>query len=425
MPKLTKRFVDSLRPVERDTIYRDTDLKGFALRHKPPSANHPQGARTWCVQYKTKAGRTRKLALGTVKEITPEQARTKATEALAEVKAGGDPSADRHTQRADMTVSKLVERYLAEGPADKPKKKASSWEIDASNLQRHVVPLLGRKSLASLTKADVQRFQRDVTEGKSKADAKGTKARGRIRVTGGPGVAWRATAVLAGMLAWAVDRKMAKENPAEKVKLNKLASRERFLTVEELADLGEAMAAIEGEGANPDSLAIVRLLILTGARRSEITSLKWEYVDFERGALRLPDSKTGAKVVPLGAPALDVLAGRQRRKGIEWVFPASRGDGPHMGLPAVWRRLAKAAGLTGVRLHDLRHGFASMAVAGNDSLYLVGKILGHTKASTTERYAHLALDPVRAVANRTSRKLADALDRGAGDPSKVVQLKRS
>ena len=425
MPKLTKRFVDALRPVARDTLYRDADLKGFALRHKPPSANHPAGARTWCVQYKTKAGRTRKLALGAVGEITAEQARKRAGEALALVKAGGDPSAERHAQRADMPVSDLVDTYLTDGPADKPAKKASSWVIDASNLRRHAVPLLGRKTAGALTKADIQRFQRDVTQGKSRATGKGAKMRGRLRVTGGPGVAVRATITVAAMLAWAVERKIIKANPAVDVQLNKLKVRERFLTVEELATLGETMARMEKEGANPDSLAIVRLLILTGARRTEITSLKWEFVDFERGALRLPDSKTGYKIIPLGAPALDVLTSQPRHKDKPWVFPASRGKGPHMGLPGVWRRLRKAAGLQGVRLHDLRHGFSSMAVAGNDSLYLIGKVLGHTKSSTTERYAHLQLDPVRAVANRTSRKLADALDRGTTDaPSTVVQLKR-
>ena len=202
MPKLTKRFVDALKPVTTDTLFRDTDLKGFALRAKP------SGVRTWVVQYRNKAGRTRKLALGKVGVLTPEQARQQAKDALAEASKGADPSADRHAERADLTVAELVERYLTDAPADKPTKKASSWAIDTSNLRRHVVPVLGRKSLSSLTTADVQRFQRDVTEGKTKADAKGAKKRGRVRVRGGSGTAWRATVVLAGMLAWAVGRGM-------------------------------------------------------------------------------------------------------------------------------------------------------------------------------------------------------------------------
>ena len=415
MPKLTKRFVDALKPVTSDTLYRDTDLKGFALRVKP------SGIRTWVVQYRNKAGRTRKLALDKVGVLTPEEARQRARDALAAASKGGDPSADRHAERADLTVAELVERYLKDGPADKPAKKASTWTIDASNLRRHVVPILGRKSVSSVTSADVQRFQRDVTEGKTKADAKGAKKRGRVRVRGGSGTARRATVVLASMLAWAVGRGMRAENPAKGVSLNKPNRRERFLSASELAKLGEAMAKLEGQGTNAGSLAIVRLLILTGARKTEIASLRWEHVDFERKALRLPDSKTGAKVVPLGAPALDVLSHLPRHEGSPWVFPATRGKGYHLGASMVWRKLVKAAGLKGVRLHDLRHGFASFAVADGDSLYLVGKVLGHTQAATTQRYAHLQLDPVRAVADRTSRKLAGAL-KGGGKGGKVISL---
>ena len=415
MPKLTKRFIDSLKLVELDTLYRDDDLKGFALRAKP------SGVRTWLVQYRNSAGRTRKLALGKVGVLTPEEARQRARKALGRVADGGDPSATRHDQRKDVTIGQLVEIYLKDGKADKPRKKASSWTIDASNLNRHVVPLLGRKALSSLTTAEVQRFQRDVTEGKSKADIKSPKKRGRARVTGGPGTAARATMVLASMLAWAMKRGMRADNPAKGVRLNKLNRRERSLSGAELAKLGEAMAKLEGQGVNRSALAVVRMLILTGARRTEIASLRWEHVDFERKALRLPDSKTGAKVVPLGAPALDVLAHLPRREGSPWVFPATRGKGYLLGVPAVWRKLVKAAGLKGVRLHDLRHGFASVAVADGGSLYLVGKVLGHTQAATTQRYAHLQLDPVRAVADRTSRKIAGAL-KGGTKGMNVVKL---
>jgi integrase len=425
MPKLTKRFVDALKPVSRDTLHRDSDLKGFALRVKPPSAKHPAGARTWVVQYRNKIGRTRKLALGKVGVLTPEEARGAAQDALRAATKGGDPSAARHAQRDDPTVGELVERYLSDGPADKPTKKASSWAIDASNLRRHVVPLLGRKALSALTTADVQRFQRDVTQGKTKADGKGERKRGRMRVRGGSGTAWRATVVLAGMLAWAVGRGMRADNPAKGVRLNKLTRRERFLSGAELARLGEALAKLDAQRANPASLAIVRLLILTGARRNEVASLKWEHVDFERKALRLADSKTGQKVVPLGAPALDVLAKLPRSDESPWVFPGARGKGHHQGVPAVWRNLVKLARLKDVRLHDLRHGFASVAVADGGSLYLVGKVLGHTQAATTQRYAHLQLDPVRAVADRTARKLAGALQGWSGKgkgKGKVVRL---
>lgn len=414
LPKLTKRFVDALKPVTIDTLYRDSDLKGFALRVKP------SGVRTWVVQYRNKAGRTRKLALDKVGVLTPEEARQRAAKALAEASDGADPSANRHALRADLTIAKLIERYMDEGPASKPAKKASSWATDASNLRRHANPLLGRHQLAALTADDIQKFQRDVTDGKTQADEK-TRKRGRAIVKGGPAAATRATVVLSAMLQWATARKFRADNPAKGVKLNKASKRERFLSGAELARLGEAFSKAELQGLNPKSLAILRLLVLTGARRNEIASLKWEHVDFERRAFRLPDSKTGAKVVPLGAPALAVLNGLTRKKGSPWVFSAATGKGHHVGMPRVWRKLKAMAGLKDVRMHDLRHGFASIAVADGSSLYLVGKVLGHSQAATTQRYAHLQLDPVRAVADRTSRKLAGALA-GGGKVANVVKL---
>lgn len=414
MIKLTKRFVDALKPVQQDTLYRDGDLSGFCLRVKP------SGAKTYVVQYRNSAGRTRKLALGRVGVLTPDEARQRARKALLSVSDGGDPSAARHDRRKDLTIAELVEAYLTEGPADKPDKKASSWAIDASNLRRHVIPLLGRRSLVTVTLGDVQRLQRDVTEGKTKADLK-TKSRGRAKVDGGPGTAARTTAVLAAMLAWAVKHGHRADNPAKGVRLNSLRQRERFLSGVELGRLGDAMVQAEKEGLNLSGLAILRLLLLTGARRNEIASLKWEYVDFERRALRIPDSKTGAKIIPLGAPALTVLSKLSRDDKVQWVFPAERGKSHFVGTPPVWRRLKQLAKLPDVRIHDLRHGFASVAVADQASLYLVGKVLGHTQAETTQRYAHLQLDPVRAVADRTSKKIAGALD---GKRGKVISIRR-
>jgi integrase len=227
------------------------------------------------------------------------------------------------------------------------------------------------------------------------------------------------------MLQFAVGRKLIPANPAKGVKLFKGGKRERFLSEAELAKLADALAAMEAEHRlSPTATAAIRLLLLSGCRKSEILSLRWEWVDVERGVLRLPDSKTGAKVVPLAAAAVKLLAALPRRG--DYVLPAATGAGYYTGLQKDWERVRARTGLAGVRVHDLRHSFASFAVADGSSLYLIGKVLGHKQARTTEIYAHLADDPVRAVADRTAARIAAAMaPGGARDPAapNVVPLR--
>jgi integrase len=187
-----------------------------------------------------------------------------------------------------------------------------------------------------------------------------------------------------------------------------------------MARLGDALNLSEGQEP-PSALAAIRLIVLSGCRLSEILKLEWAWVDFGRGYLRLPDSKTGAKIVPLGAPTLRLLADLPRQDENRYVLPAHRGDGHFVGIQKVWQRIRGTARLPDVRIHDLRHSFASIAVSGEDSLYLVGKVLGHRQARTTERYAHLKDDPLRAVADRTADTIAAMLDAKPGDA--VVSLK--
>jgi len=227
------------------------------------------------------------------------------------------------------------------------------------------------------------------------------------------------------MLEWAAhpDRKLIPANPARGVKLLKGGKRERFLSEAELAGLAEALAEMEAERRlSPSAATAIRLLLLSGCRKSEILSLRWEWVDIERGLLRLPDSKTGAKVVPLAAAAVKLLAELPRRGA--YVLPAAKGAAHYTGLQKDWERVRARAGLAGTRIHDLRHSFASFAVADGNSLYLIGKVLGHKQARTTEIYAHLADDPIRAVADRTAARIAAAMSPAAErDQANVVPLR--
>ena len=190
----------------------------------------------------------------------------------------------------------------------------------------------------------------------------------------------------------------------------------------ELGRLGDTLSVAEEEGSNPVAIAAIRLLAMTGCRKSEILTLRWEHVDFERGCLRLPDSKTGAKVVPVGAPVLQLLTGLSRIDGNPYALPSSIGEGHFVGLPKIWRRVREKAGLPDLRLHDLRHSFASVGAASGDSLLIIGKLLGHTHSATTQRYAHLSDNPLKATAERISGQIAAAMKAGNGNGAKVVPL---
>ncbi len=437
MPKLTKKVVDGTVPDPngRDVFVWDADTKGFGLKVTPP------GSKVYVLQYRTAEGRSRRFTIG--KHGSPwtcDGARNRAIELLRDIAIGSDPLEAKAEAKTALTMKELADLYLKEGPADKPNKKALSWKQDDSQIRRHIVPLLGRKLAKALTQTDVARFQMDVAAGKSAVDVK-TGPHGRAIVEGGRTVASRCVAVLGAMLQFGVGRRLISENPAKGVKLLKGEKKERFLSAREVAALADALAVMEEERSINGAMAAgIRLLMLTGCRKNEVLGLRWEWVDFDRGCLRLPDSKTGAKTVPLAAAALailsDLAADRSALKPAErspFVLPAAKGNGHAVGLQKPWEALRERATvlahqraieagepedrapmLSGVRLHDLRHSFASFAVADGASLYMVGKVLGHKQARTTEAYAHLADDPLRAVAERTGSKIADAMLAGAG-----------
>ncbi len=415
MAKLTKTVVDaaSADPNGGRIYLWDSEIKGFGLQILP------SGVKSYVLQYRTADNQTRRMTIG--KHGSPwtvADARAKADELLTALrKEGLDPLKAKQARKEVFTVADLAEAFLIDGRADKPNKKERSWKTDEGNIRCHILPLLGKTSLKELDRADVAKFQRDVAAGKTSREMV-ARARGKSVVKGGKGIAARSLAVLNAMLEWGVVRGYLPLNPAKGVKKYKQQKMERFLSERDVATLAEGMAILIDIAMLSDTVAdAIRLWLLTGCRRGEITGcrrgeiidLKWSYVDFDRGCLRLPDSKTGAKVVPLSAPALKLLAERTRKPDCEWVLPSNRGAGPVVGVWKGWDLLRDFCGLEDVRIHDLRHSFASFAAADGASLFLIGKVLGHTQASTTERYAHLSDDPIRAVAERAAGKVANAL----------------
>jgi integrase len=261
-----------------------------------------------------------------------------------------------------------------------------------------------------------------VAEGRTKADVR-TRPRGRAIVDGGRGTATRTVGLLGGVFSFAVARGMQTDNPIRGVKRFPDRSSERFLSPAELAKLGEALSTMETEGTNTMALSIIRLLALTGARKSEITKLKWGEVHLEHARLHLNDSKSGQKSIPLGAPAVQILSALERPKDSEFVFPSVSGQQAFQGVDKVWRKARRCAGFPQMRLHDLRHSYASMGLAAGDALPVIGALLGHSDVKTTARYAHLADDPVKAAANRISGFIATAMS-GTTNADNLIAMRR-
>lgn len=433
--KITKRTVEALQRGERDAFLWDTEIPGFGCKITP------KGGRIYILQY-GRLGRDHRVTLGRHGiDITAEQARLEARRLRGLVASGESPAASRARDRATLTVAQLGERYMEEYAV--PHKKPSGAAQDRRNLDNHVIPLLGRLLVTAVEREDIARAMRDVAAGKTAKDEK-TKPQGRRIVRGGEIVANRVQALLSKMFELAEDWKLRRDasNPCRGAKRYAEHRVERFLSKEELNRLGAALLASEQgdphfggdlkqtkrEGTrDPDNrkarriresrsaIAAMKLLLLTGCRVGEILSLQWSNVDLERHLLLLPDSKTGAKAVYLSEHAHQLLSGISREPGNDYVLPGHRPKKPLLSLRKPWERLCKAARIENVRLHDLRHSFASVGAAGGLSLPVIGALLGHSQPTTTARYAHLAASPLHQAADTIGARLVAAMNSRAGD----------
>jgi integrase len=401
--RLSLSVVNGAKPKEKDYFLWDADLKGFGLKVCAG------GRKSYVCKYRVGTGRgapTRRMTIGAHgSPWTPDAARKEAAKILGQVAQGADPAKVKQADKAVLTVSELCDQYLEAGTGTK---KASTLATDRGRIERHIKPLLGHRRITDVTRADVSQFMQDVAAGKTATDEK-TGKRGRAIVTGGKGTATRTVGLLGGIFSFAVEAAWLKENPVRGVKRYRDRRNERFLAAGELTRLGEALAAAEARGENPFALAIIRLLILTGARKGEIERLKWEEVDRQFQYLRLGDSKTGQKLIVLNAAARAILDRVPRNALSGFVFPATKSRGWYQGTPKVWRKIRVSANLQNVRLHDLRHSYASVAISRGKSLSLIGALLGHNSSSTTMRYAHLSENPVRTAADDIAIQITNAM----------------
>lgn len=396
MPRLTKTVVESAAPAGKTCILWDSDLPGFGLRVSP------SGLRTYLFKYRVgggRKGRPRKPSIGRHGALTCDEARSIAKLWAADVARGGDPAAARRRASSGPTVADLAEKYLAEHA--EPKKRAGSVAADRRLLDRFILSKLAGRPVAGLDRADV-----------------GSLHHG-LRAT--PYQANRALALLSKMMnlaerwGWRADG----SNPCRHVDRFPEAPRQRFLSPAECDRLGQALTRMAGEGTLPwQAAGAIRLLLLTGCRRDEIRTLRWRQIDLDRGLIRLDQAKGGPRWVHLAPAAVALLNGlhHDSRKGEDPVFPGRQGDRPLADLERPWQAVRAQAGLDDVRLHDLRHTYASIAVAGGLSLPIVGRLLGHASPSMTARYAHLADDPVRRAAALVGEQVERGLS-GSGAPA--------
>ena len=403
--RITKTEVDRAEKGSADYIVWDTSLKGFGLKVSKG------GAKSYVVQYRTaggRAGTTKRVTIGKHgSPWTAETAREEARRILGQVANGADPAKARKAFRDMPSVAQLCDTYLLEGVG---LKKPSTLATDKGRIEQHIKPLLGNKKVGDVTQADVRKFLRSVAEGATARVAK-TKPRGKAVVRGGRGTATRTVGLLGGILTYAKELGLISTNPVHGVERFPDKKNERFLSMEEISTLGAALRKARNEGVNEMALAILELLLLTGARRGEIEALKWSEFDSAVKRLRLSDSKTGQKSVPLSSAASALISKRRplAKADAIYVFPATTGDGYYLGTPRVWSALRKTIGMDGTRIHDLRHSFASVGAVSGTPLLVLGAILGHSDHGTTQRYAHVAANPISAATEVISNLIAEAL----------------
>ncbi len=379
--RINKRNVDAIKADGRERFYWDTDIPGFGLRVRA------SGRKFYVVQFRAN-GRLRRMTLGPHGAIAPDTARRRAMALVSEAKGGDDPAAERDAGRRAATVKHLGERFLGEYVPDHCK-PSTAYEYRRS-VDLFVTPRLGARKIGDIQRSDIAELHH------------------ALRKT--PYQANRTLGVLSKMFNMAEVWGLRPDgsNPCLHIKRYKEEKRERFLSAEEFSRLGRVLDEILTDGSETRSAAVAfRLLMLTGCRLSEIQKLRWEHVDLKAGELRLPDSKTGGRSVPLAPAAVRLLASLPRDDDNPWVI-VGRKPGSHLtDLQHPWRRIRARAGLDDVRIHDLRHSFASRALALGEGLPMIGKLLGHTQVQTTARYAHLARDTVKASAAR----IGDSIER--------------
>lgn len=414
--KLTLPFVRTTpTPKDRQIFYFDQTFPRFCL------CVYPSGRKTFFVKYQNEFGKARWLKVGDFKTMTLEDAREAATEILRNVdKNKEDPAKDKRTKKRAQTIADLCDWYLEDGCSHK---KQSTIEGDRGRIKTLIKPLIGNEPVASLTQGQVITFMRDIIKGdKIYRHEKSGKLRGTRHVRGGNGAAARTVQTLGAIMHFAMKQGLIQINPVRDIDTPKSQPRKVFLTLDEIRKLGKILNHPTWSTLHKSQCDLIRLLLLTGCRKSEITTLKWEYVDFERQVFHFPDTKTGQQDRPFGKGALNLLRQLESvKQQSDWVFPSMRGNGHLENLLRLFKRMCETKddkkqlilNKPGLNLHALRHTFATVA---NDELgyseITIAALLGHHRGTVTSRYTHTVDKTIIAAADDVSLTIETALLEG-------------
>ncbi|MCC3862525.1 tyrosine-type recombinase/integrase [Pseudemcibacter aquimaris] len=388
MPKLTKTYVERAQPKDKPYFLFDDSLSGFCLRITP------NGKKTYYVQYMVNK-KIKRVIIGRHGIFTTERARNQAIVLLGEIKAGADPQKEKSQRRQELYVTQLAERYMEEHVT--PHCKPSTRDGYRRYLDKHILPFFGDMKIRDVQRSDVAEFHHSLRHIPYEAN--------------------RCLEVISKMfnLAEMWGLRDDHTNPRRHIKKYPSKARERYLSEAEVKRLSAVLDEVKRyPDENLAAAYCIQLLLLTGCRLGEIRSLKWDYVDRKLQVLKLPDSKTGAKYVYVGNTVFNLL-------DEIYDHPARPADNPYViwglnegchldNVQKPWRRFRKMAGIEDVRIHDLRHSFASFAVSKGMSLAMIGRLLGHTQVQTTARYAHLMAAPMTEAASQVTDVLGELMN---------------